>query len=195
MNIPAPDLTARPPRSPRTRLGGYALLPRMLDKGRAELVGKNGEFHFNCPVDQSLLSFIGVDAEALKAELATGRATEKSSNGSKRMRSPSARHGKSRSGRPGAIKSCPPMSRRGIFSMAFKKPPVRNARTSRRGPICSIWTTTLLSAARPEPKAKRRRLHHAICAAKCASAKWRPRLPRVELDDELLVDDRRDLVA
>jgi Domain of unknown function (DUF5069) len=27
------DLTKRPPRSPRLRLGGYALLPRMLDKG------------------------------------------------------------------------------------------------------------------------------------------------------------------
>ena len=73
MNIPAPDLTSRPPRSPRTRLGGYALLPRMLDKGRAELVGKNGEFHYNCPLDQNLLSFIGIDAEALKAELATGK--------------------------------------------------------------------------------------------------------------------------
>ncbi|HKS37360.1 MAG TPA: DUF5069 domain-containing protein, partial [Verrucomicrobiae bacterium] len=33
----APDLTQRPPRSPRSRLGGYSLLPRMLDKGRATL--------------------------------------------------------------------------------------------------------------------------------------------------------------
>jgi hypothetical protein len=36
----APDLTQRPPRSPRVRLGGYALLPRMLDKGRATIAGK-----------------------------------------------------------------------------------------------------------------------------------------------------------
>lgn len=67
------DLTQRPPRSTRTRLGGYALLPRMLDKGRAEIAGKNGEYHFNCPLDQRILEFLGIDAEALRNELATGK--------------------------------------------------------------------------------------------------------------------------
>jgi hypothetical protein len=71
--ISGPDLTQRPPRSPRTRLGGYALLPRMLDKCRATLIGKNGEYHYNCPLDQHILKFAGVDAEALKAEVATGK--------------------------------------------------------------------------------------------------------------------------
>ena len=68
-----PDLTKQPPRSPRVRLGGYATLPRMLDKGRAEIAGKNGEYHYNCPMDQRLLAFLGVDAEALKKELAAGK--------------------------------------------------------------------------------------------------------------------------
>ena len=67
------DLTQRPPRSPRIRLGGYALLPRMLDKGRAEIAGKSGEYHYNCPLDQRILGFLGIEAEALKAELATGK--------------------------------------------------------------------------------------------------------------------------
>ena len=71
--IPFTDLTQRPPRSPRVRLGGIALLPRMLDKGRAEIAGKNGEFHYNCPLDQHVLAFLGIDAEALKSELATGK--------------------------------------------------------------------------------------------------------------------------
>lgn len=71
--IAAPDLTQRPPRSPRTRLGGYALLPRMLDKGRAEIAGLNGEFHFNCPLDQRILNFLGLDPKALKKQLATGK--------------------------------------------------------------------------------------------------------------------------
>ena len=71
--IPVTDLTQRPPRSPRARLGGYALLPRMLDKGRAELAGKNGEYHYDCPLDQRILGFLGIDAAALKAELATGK--------------------------------------------------------------------------------------------------------------------------
>src|ERR1700742_4460347 len=69
----APDLTQRAPRSPRVRLGGYGALPRMLDKGRATLVGKNGEYSYNCPLDQRILSFIGIDADALKAQLATGK--------------------------------------------------------------------------------------------------------------------------
>ena len=67
------DLTQRPPRSPRVRLGGFAILPRMLDKARAEIGGKNGEYHYNCPMDQRLLSFVGIDAEALRKELAAGK--------------------------------------------------------------------------------------------------------------------------
>ena len=67
------DLTQRPPRSPRIRLGGYVILPRMLDKGRAQLAGKNGEYHYNCPLDQHFLNFAGVDPEALLAELRAGK--------------------------------------------------------------------------------------------------------------------------
>lgn len=69
----APDLTQRPPRSTRVRLGGYALLPRMLDKCRATIAGKNGEYHYNCPLDQHIVNFLGIDAEALKVEVATGK--------------------------------------------------------------------------------------------------------------------------
>ena len=69
----APNLTQRPPRSARARLGGYALLPRMLDKCRATIAGVNGEFHYNCPLDQHILKFLGLDPEALKAEVATGK--------------------------------------------------------------------------------------------------------------------------
>lgn len=69
----APDLTQRPPRSPRVLLGGYAILPRMLDKGRATLVGKHGEYHYACPQDQRFLQFVGISADALKKQLATGK--------------------------------------------------------------------------------------------------------------------------
>lgn len=67
------DLTKRPPRSPRVRLGGYVILPRMLDKGRAVLARKNGEYKYACPLDQRFLEFVGVDPEALKKELAAGK--------------------------------------------------------------------------------------------------------------------------
>ncbi len=73
MAIQAPDLSKQAPRSPRVRLGGYALLPRMLDKGRATINGKNGEYHYNCPLDQRFVTFVGIDPEALKNELAAGK--------------------------------------------------------------------------------------------------------------------------
>ncbi|MEA3186998.1 MAG: hypothetical protein QOD99_828 [Chthoniobacter sp.] len=72
-DINHPDLTQRPPRSPRCRLGGYAILPRMLDKGRAEIAGKNGEYKYNCPLDQHIVNFLGIDAEALREQLAAGK--------------------------------------------------------------------------------------------------------------------------
>src|SRR5216684_367293 len=72
-NIPAPDLTQRPPRSPRCRLGGYALLPRMLDKGRATLAAKNGEYHYNCPLDQHILNLRDRYPEALNDELVSDK--------------------------------------------------------------------------------------------------------------------------
>jgi hypothetical protein len=69
MPLHAPDLTIHPPRSPRVRLGGYAILPRCLDKGRATLLGKNGEYHYACPLDQQFFQFAGIDGEALKHQL------------------------------------------------------------------------------------------------------------------------------
>lgn len=73
MPIAATDLTQRPPRSPRVRLGGYAILPRMLDKGRALIAGKQGEFKYACPLDQEFLNFAGIDAEKLREQLAAGK--------------------------------------------------------------------------------------------------------------------------
>jgi hypothetical protein len=72
MSLNTPDLTKFPPRSPRVRLGGYVILPRMLDKGRATVAGKNGEYHYACPLDQRFLEFVGIDPEALKKELGKG---------------------------------------------------------------------------------------------------------------------------
>jgi hypothetical protein len=69
MSLHTPDLTKFPPRSPRVRLGGYVILPRMLDKGRATVAGKHGEYHYACPLDEGFLEFVGIDSKALKKEL------------------------------------------------------------------------------------------------------------------------------
>ena len=69
----APNLLQRPPRSPRVRLGGYVILARILDKGRAELTSTAGEYKFNNPIDRHWFRFTGIEPEALKAELAAGK--------------------------------------------------------------------------------------------------------------------------
>ena len=66
------DLLQEPPRSPRQRINGYVLMARMIDKGRATLAGTNGEYHFNCPVDNMLFSFKGVDGDEVRKVLASG---------------------------------------------------------------------------------------------------------------------------
>ena len=68
----AKDLAKEAPRSPRTRIGDYALMARMIDKGRATLNGTVGEYHFACPLDQMLFTYKGVQADDVKAVLASG---------------------------------------------------------------------------------------------------------------------------
>lgn len=68
----APDLTQRPPRSPRVRLGGYAMLPRILDKARASLAGNAGDYKYGNPMDQQFFAFTGVNQEALLDQVKTG---------------------------------------------------------------------------------------------------------------------------
>ena len=71
--ISALDLTQRPPRSPHCRLGGYVILPRLLDKGRAAVAGTNGDFNYDAPLDQHIKDFLGLDLVALKEQLAGGK--------------------------------------------------------------------------------------------------------------------------
>ncbi|MFA6960341.1 MAG: DUF5069 domain-containing protein [Opitutaceae bacterium] len=73
INLSTPDFTQHPPRSPRVRLGGYVHLPRLLDKARAVVAGKQGEFHYNCPLDQRFFAFTGIDSEAMLAEIKAGK--------------------------------------------------------------------------------------------------------------------------
>jgi hypothetical protein len=68
----APDLTKGFPRSPRETLGGYVVAARTLDKCRAVLASTNGEYHFDCPLDQQFLGFTGITADAFKDFVATG---------------------------------------------------------------------------------------------------------------------------
>ena len=72
LKLAEPDLTQHPPRSPRVQLGGYVHLPRLLDKARASIAGKAGEFTYNCPLDQHFFRFTGINHEAMLAEIKKG---------------------------------------------------------------------------------------------------------------------------
>jgi hypothetical protein len=72
----AKDLSKEPARSPRIRVGGYAILARMADKGRASLNGTAGEYHFDCPVDNMLFGFKGVKGAEVKPVLESGASDE-----------------------------------------------------------------------------------------------------------------------
>lgn len=66
------DLTQRPARSPRVRLGGYVMLARVLDKARASLIGKAGDYKYGNPMDQHFFAFTGIAQEALLEQVKTG---------------------------------------------------------------------------------------------------------------------------
>jgi hypothetical protein len=74
--ITAKDLTKEAPHSLCQRVKGYAVLARMADKGRATINGTMGEYNFNCPLDDMLFSFKGVQAEDVKNLLASGATDE-----------------------------------------------------------------------------------------------------------------------
>src|SRR2546423_11176779 len=71
-NVIGKDLTKDSPRSPRIRVGGYAILGRTIDKCRALVAGDIGEYHFDCPLDNMLFGFKGVKGDDFKAQVEQG---------------------------------------------------------------------------------------------------------------------------
>lgn len=76
MSINALDLTNDVPRSPRVTLGGFVVAARALDKCRATLAGTNGEYHFDCPLDNFFFDFAGLKGDDFKDFVATGATDE-----------------------------------------------------------------------------------------------------------------------
>jgi len=70
------DLTKEAPRSPRVRIGGYAIIGRTIDKCRALLHTNIGDYHYDCPLDNFLFGFKGVTGDAFKEQVAAGSSDE-----------------------------------------------------------------------------------------------------------------------
>ncbi|MCH6256004.1 DUF5069 domain-containing protein [Puniceicoccaceae bacterium K14] len=70
------DLTTSVPASPRQTLAGYVVAKRALDKCRAVLAGTNGEYHFDCPLDNFFFGFAEITGDDFKAFVSTGASDE-----------------------------------------------------------------------------------------------------------------------
>jgi hypothetical protein len=66
------NLKKEAPRSPRIRVGGYAILGRTIDTCRALVAGNIGEYYFDCPLDNMLFRFKGVKGNDFKAQIEQG---------------------------------------------------------------------------------------------------------------------------
>jgi hypothetical protein len=59
------DLTSSYPRSVRDEYLGVVQLGRAVDKGIATANGLNGEYNYDCPMDNGVFEFLGIDGGAL----------------------------------------------------------------------------------------------------------------------------------
>jgi hypothetical protein len=59
------DLTSSYPRSVRDEYLGVVQLGRAVDKGIATANGLNGEYNFDCPMDNGVFGFLGIDGNVL----------------------------------------------------------------------------------------------------------------------------------
>ncbi|MGP6157972.1 MAG: DUF5069 domain-containing protein [Vulcanimicrobiaceae bacterium] len=55
------DLTTSYPHSAKAKMSGVVMIARTTDKGKAEAEGTIGEYHYNCPMDQAVFGFLGID--------------------------------------------------------------------------------------------------------------------------------------
>jgi hypothetical protein len=61
------DLAKQAPHSPRERIAGFAIAGRAVDKCRASLKGTPGEYHYDCPLDNLLFRFKGINGGQFKS--------------------------------------------------------------------------------------------------------------------------------
>ena len=59
------DLTKEYPRSVRSKWQGVVQLGRAIDKGKAVAHGNIGEYNYDCPMDDAVFGFLGIDGNAL----------------------------------------------------------------------------------------------------------------------------------
>jgi len=67
------DLTTSFPRSVHEKIAGVVMIARTVDKAKAKAHGNIGEYHYNCPMDAGVFSFLGIDHEKFLHEVSTAK--------------------------------------------------------------------------------------------------------------------------
>jgi hypothetical protein len=67
------DLTKSYPTSVKTKLHGLVQIARTIDKGKAFAAGTVGEYHYDCPMDKAVFSFLGMEADGLLNVIKTAK--------------------------------------------------------------------------------------------------------------------------
>jgi hypothetical protein len=67
------DLTREYPRSVRSKWQGVVQLGRAVDKGKAVAHGNIGEYNYDCPMDDAVFGFLGIDGNALLEVIRSAR--------------------------------------------------------------------------------------------------------------------------
>jgi len=70
MNV---DLTKSYPRSVHEKMLGLVQLARTIDKAKAKLAGKLGEYNYDCPMDKGLFAFLGITGDELLEMVRTSK--------------------------------------------------------------------------------------------------------------------------
>ena len=138
----APDLTQRPPRSPRVRLGGYAILPRLLDKGRARSPARTANTSSPARSTSGFWNSPASIPRRSRSSLPPEKAMGRSLPGFGRMRRTNPPSPRSWPGPPSRTIERPPTPNHGSSSKARTPRSPPNATTSPLGSTCSTWTIT-----------------------------------------------------
>ncbi|MFD2255304.1 DUF5069 domain-containing protein [Luteolibacter algae] len=74
MKVVETNLSTRPPRSPRVRLGGFAHLPRLIDKARATANETAGDYVYgdDSLLDREFFNLTGISSEDFLAKVSEG---------------------------------------------------------------------------------------------------------------------------
>lgn len=70
------DLTKTYPRSVHEKVLGAVQLGRAIDKGKAQAYGNVGEYHYNCPMDQAVFTFLRINSDELLEVIKNAKSDE-----------------------------------------------------------------------------------------------------------------------